>query len=62
MAQVMFELVWLKQFLSELGFKVLCTTKIIRANQAALLKASNLVFHERTKHMRLIVILHVTFK
>ena len=45
------ELIWLKHLLQELRFRKDEQMKLICDNQAALHIASNLVFHERTKHI-----------
>ena len=45
------ELMWLKQLLQELRFGKDGQMTVVRDNQAALHIASNLVFHERTKHI-----------
>ncbi|XP_022152743.1 uncharacterized protein LOC111020391 [Momordica charantia] len=51
MAQSVCELVWIHQLLTELGFGITTPIKLWCDNQAALHIASNLVFHERTKHI-----------
>ena len=53
MANVTCELIWLKQLLQELKFCEVSPMKLICDNQAALNIASNLVFHERTKHIEI---------
>ena len=45
------ELIWLKQLLQELRFGKDKQMTLVCDNQAALHIASNLVFHERTKHI-----------
>ena len=45
------ELIWLKQLLRELRFRKDELMKLECDNQAALHISSNLVFHERTKHI-----------
>nr|CAN74507.1 hypothetical protein VITISV_015891 [Vitis vinifera] len=45
------ELIWLRQLLQELRFGKDEQIKLVCDNQAALHIASNLVFHERTKHI-----------
>ena len=45
------ELIWLKQLLQELRFEKDDQMTLVCDNQAALHIASNLVFHERTKHI-----------
>ena len=47
------ELIWLKHLLRELRFGKDEQMKLIYDNQAALHIASNLVFHERTKHIEI---------
>ena len=44
------EIMWLHQLLMEVGIKAVVPTKLWCDNQATLHIASNLVFHERTKH------------
>ncbi|RVW26760.1 Retrovirus-related Pol polyprotein from transposon TNT 1-94 [Vitis vinifera] len=51
MALATCELIWLKHFLQELRFGKDEQMKLIYDNQVALHIASNLVFHERTKHI-----------
>ena len=45
------KLIWLKHLLQELRFEKNEQMKLICDNQAALHISSNLVFHERTKHI-----------
>ena len=52
MALATCELIWLKHFLQELRFGKDKQMKLICDNQAALNISSNLVFHERTKHIK----------
>ena len=52
MALATCELVWLKQLLQELRFGKDEQMKFVCANQATLHIASNPVFHERTKHIK----------
>ncbi|CAM8896855.1 unnamed protein product [Rhodiola kirilowii] len=47
------EIVWIHQFLSEIGLKVSVPAKLWCDNQAALHISSNPVFHERTKHIEI---------
>lgn len=47
------ELVWLKQLIQELRFVEVSQMKLLCDNQATLHIASNLVFHERTKHIEI---------
>ena len=45
------ELIWLRQLLQELRFRKDEQIKLVCDNQVALHNASNLVFHERIKHI-----------
>ncbi|CAM8957622.1 unnamed protein product [Rhodiola kirilowii] len=47
------EIVWIHQFLTEIGLKVSVPAKLWCDNQAALHISSNPVFHERTKHIEI---------
>jgi len=51
MALAACELIWLKQLLKELQFGEVTQMTLMCDNQAALHISSNLVFHERTKHI-----------
>ncbi|KAA0065405.1 putative mitochondrial protein [Cucumis melo var. makuwa] len=51
MAQSVCEIVWIHQLLSEIGFSITVPAKLWCDNQVALHITSNLVFHERTKHI-----------
>ena len=51
MALATCELIWLKHLLQKLRFRKDDQMKIICDNQVALHISSNLVFHERTKHI-----------
>lgn len=53
MAQAICEVLWVCQLLEEVGFKNLSPAKLWSDNQAAIYIASNLVFHERTKHIEI---------
>ena len=53
MAQSVCEIIWVYQLLSEVGLKVLMPAKLWCDNQAAIHIASNPVFHERTKHIKI---------
>ena len=49
----MCEIMWVNQFLSEVGIKVSMSTKLWCDNQATIHIASNPFFHERTKHIQI---------
>ena len=51
MTLVTWELIWLKQLLQELRFGKDEQMMLVCDNRAALLIASNPVFHDRTKHI-----------
>ncbi|RDY03243.1 hypothetical protein CR513_13190, partial [Mucuna pruriens] len=51
MASATCELIWVKQLIQELKFADVQPMKLYCDNQAALHITSNLVFHERTKHI-----------
>ncbi|KAK3011542.1 hypothetical protein RJ639_011582 [Escallonia herrerae] len=53
MAVTTYELTWLKSFLLSLGVHHDCPMRLFCDNQVALHIASNLVFHERTKHIEI---------
>ena len=53
MAQSICEIIWLHQLLMEVGIKTPVPTKLWCHNQTAIHIASNLVFHERTKHIEI---------
>jgi hypothetical protein len=53
MATTTSELVWIKQLLNDLDIKVETPMKIYYDNQAARHIVSNLIFHERTKHIEI---------
>ena len=53
MTQSVCEIMWLHQLLMEVGIETPVPTKLWCDNQAALHIASNLVFHERTKHIEI---------
>ena len=53
MAQSVFEIMWIRQLLMEVGIETSVPTKFWRDNQDAMHIASNLVFHERTKHIEI---------
>ena len=52
MAHTTCELVWVKHLLEELGFTPVTSMGLLSDNQAAVHIASNPVFHERTKHIK----------
>ena len=51
MAHTTCEVVWIRSLLEEIGFPVQVPVNLYCDNQAAIHIASNLVFHERTKHI-----------
>lgn len=51
MANIVCELMWIKQFMNEIGLQCDMPMRLWCDNQAALHIASNSVFHERTKHI-----------
>jgi len=51
MASAIYELIWLKGLLSELGFSSSIPITLFCDNQAVMHIAANLVFHKRTKHI-----------
>ncbi|GAV76750.1 hypothetical protein CFOL_v3_20223 [Cephalotus follicularis] len=51
MAHTTCELMWVRQLLTEMGFADASPMQLWYDNQAAIHIASNLVFHERTKHI-----------
>jgi hypothetical protein len=51
MAHTATELIWLQYFLHESGFSASNPIPLSCDNQATIHIASNLVFHERTKHI-----------
>nr|GEY46969.1 hypothetical protein [Tanacetum cinerariifolium] len=53
MAQTTCELVWLRNLLGEISFPPSKPMKMWYDNQAAIYIATNLVFHERTKHIEI---------
>ncbi|XP_031268175.1 secreted RxLR effector protein 161-like [Pistacia vera] len=53
MAQAVCQIMWIYQFLTEIGLETSVPAKLWCDNQAALHIASNLVFHERTKHIEI---------
>ncbi|GMJ08316.1 cysteine-rich RLK (RECEPTOR-like protein kinase) 8 [Hibiscus trionum] len=53
MAKSVCEIIWVYQLLDEIGIKVSVLAKLWCDNQAAIHIASNLVFHERTKHVEI---------
>ena len=59
MALATCEVIWLRQLLQELRFGKDEQIKIVCDNQAVLHIASNPVFHERTKHIEVDVLLQV---
>lgn len=53
MAATLKELAWLKNLLSELRLEDYQTIELASENQVILHIASNLIFHERTKHIEI---------
>jgi len=53
MAYTVCEMIWLKNLLTEFGFKQLGPMLMYCDNQLAIYFAQNHVFHERTKHIEL---------
>ena len=53
MAQFVCEIMWTRQLLMEVGIETSIPAKLWCDNQAAIHIASNLVFHERTKHIEI---------
>ena len=53
MAQSTCEIMWVYQFLTEIGINMSLPAKLWCDNKATLHIASNLVFHERTKHIEI---------
>ena len=53
MAQPVYEIIWIRQLLMEVGIETSVSTKLWCDNQAVMHIASNLVFHERTKHIEI---------
>ena len=53
MAQSVCEIMWISQLLMKIGIKTSILTKHWCDNQVALHIASNLVFHEQTKHIEI---------
>ena len=53
MAQSTCEVIWIHQFLKEVGINISIPATLWCDNQAALHIASNPVFHERTKHIKI---------
>jgi len=51
MASAACELIWLKQLLTDFGFHGVTPMTLFCDNQVAMHIASNLVFHERIKHI-----------
>ncbi|KAM0999679.1 hypothetical protein ACFX2A_006520 [Malus domestica] len=56
MAATACELIWLKGLLSDLGFSSSTPMSLMCDNQGAMHIAANPVFHERTKHIEVVVI------
>ena len=52
-AQSICEIMWIRQLLMEVGIKTSIPAKLLCHNQVVMHIASNLVFHERTKHIEI---------
>ena len=59
MAQSIWEIMWIRQLLMEVGMETSVPAKLWCDNQAAMHIASNPIFQERTKHIEMIVIFSV---
>ena len=53
MAQSPCNIMWIRQLLMEVGIEISVPAKLWCDNQVAMHIASNLVFHERTKHIEI---------
>ena len=53
MAQSICEIMWIRQLLIEVGIETLVPTKLWCDNQVVMYIASNPIFHERTKHIKI---------
>ena len=53
MTQSVCEIMWIRQLLMEVSIEISVPTKLWCDNQAAMHIASNLVFHEQTKHIEI---------
>ena len=53
MTQSVCEIMWIHRLLMEVSIEILVPAKLWCDNQAAMHIASNLVFHERTKHIEI---------
>ena len=53
MTQFVYEIMWLRQILVEVGIETSVPAKLWCDNQVALHTASNPIFHERTKHIEI---------
>ena len=53
MTQSVYEIMWIRQLLMEMGIETSVSVKLWCENQASMHIASNLVFHERTKHIEI---------
>ena len=52
MANVTLKLVWIKDLLIEIGFPPKCLMRLNGDNKATIHIAENVMFHERTKHVK----------
>ena len=53
MTQSVCEIMWIRQLLMEVGIETSVPVKLLCDNQAAMHITSNLVFHERNKHIEI---------
>ena len=53
MTQSVCKIMWIRQLLMEVSIETSVPTKLLCDNQTAMHIASNLVFHERTKHIEI---------
>lgn len=54
MALTTTEVIWIRSLLRDLGFSSTQATQMFCDDQAAIYIVSNLVFHERTKHIEMV--------
>lgn len=53
LASIVGKLTWLIGLVKDIGIQVQMPVNILRANQAAIPIDANLVYHERTKHIKI---------